>query len=406
MGKFVDATLGDVIELKRGYDLPQQDRVVGTVPIVSSSGTTDHHSKPMVNGPGVITGRYGTLGQVFYLKEDFWPLNTTLYVKDFKGNDPRFVSYFLRSLNFHAYSDKAAVPGLNRNHLHVAPVRYPANLDDQRAIASTLGALDDKIDLNRRLNETLEAMARAIFKDWFVDFAPTRAKMEGRPPYLAPEIWSLFPDRLDNEGKPVRWTAATLSTIARLNRDALAPSSHPVEYFDHYSIPAYDNGQEPIREPGRTILSNKMIVPRDAVLLSKLNPEILRVWLVIRDSSARAICSTEFLVFSPLLAGNRAFLYCALMEDGFRARLQAMVTGTSKSHQRVSPQSVLALDIIAAPRLVMDAFCEVVTPMLDRVSANRRESRTLAAIRDLLLPKLMSGEIRVKEAENAVEAVA
>ena len=112
-----ETTLGEVIELKRGYDLPKRQRVPGPVPLVSSSGISDHHTEAKVKGPGVVTGRYGTLGQVYYIQDDFWPLNTTLYVRDFKGNDPRFISYFLQGLDFFAYSDKAAVPGLNRNHL-------------------------------------------------------------------------------------------------------------------------------------------------------------------------------------------------------------------------------------------------------------------------------------------------
>ena len=111
-----DCSLGDEIELKLGYDLPQKERLPGYVPLVSSSGFTDTHAKVMIKVPGVVTRRYGTLGQVFYVEQDFWPLNTTPYVRDFKGNDPRFISYFLRDADFIAYSDKAAVPGLNRNH--------------------------------------------------------------------------------------------------------------------------------------------------------------------------------------------------------------------------------------------------------------------------------------------------
>ena len=188
-----DLSLGEVIELKRGYDLPQKERIRGAFPLVSSSGVTDHHGSAMAKGPGVVTGRYGTLGKVFFVREDFWPLNTTLYVRDFKGNDPRFISYFLSTLDFLSYSDKAAVPGLNRNHLHQARVRVPADVTEQRAIAHILGGLDDKIELNRRRNQTLEAMARALFQDWFVDFGPVRAKREGREPYLPAYLWQLFP---------------------------------------------------------------------------------------------------------------------------------------------------------------------------------------------------------------------
>ncbi len=178
-GEWQEINLGEAIELKRGYDLPSREREDGPFPIVSSSGISGRHAEARAKAPGVVIGRYGTLGEVHYITEDYWPLNTALYVGDFKGNDPRFISYFLRTLDFTAYSDKAAVPGLNRNDLHTAQVILPP-VPDQRAIAHILGTLDDKIELNRRMSETLEAMARALFQSWFVDFDPVRAKIEGR----------------------------------------------------------------------------------------------------------------------------------------------------------------------------------------------------------------------------------
>ena len=190
-------TLGEVIELKRGYDLPKQDRRPGPYPIVSSSGISGSHVEAKVPAPGVVTGRHGTIGQVFHIVEDFWPLNTALYVRDFKGNDVRFISYLLQTLDFSAYSDKAAVPGVNRNHLHMASVRVPG-IKEQQAIAHILGTLDDKIELNRHMNETLEGIAAALFKSWFVDFDPVRAKAAGeQPPGFAPHIADLFPDEFE-----------------------------------------------------------------------------------------------------------------------------------------------------------------------------------------------------------------
>ena len=138
-----ETTLGNVIELKRGYDLPQTQRRLGKHPIVSSSGVSGFHDECKVRGPGVVTGRYGTIGEVFYVPSDFWPLNTTLYVRDFKGSDPRFIAYFLRTLRFDAYSDKAAVPGINRNHLHQAEVTVPEP-DEQKTIADVLASLDQQ----------------------------------------------------------------------------------------------------------------------------------------------------------------------------------------------------------------------------------------------------------------------
>lgn len=224
-GEWRDCILGDMIELKRGHDLPERERRAGTVPIISSSGPSGFHDQVKVKGPGVVTGRCGTIGQVFYVPSDFWPLNTTLYVRDFKGNDPRFVSYFLRGLNYLAYSDKAAVPGVNRNHLHQAKVHVPKDVGEQRAIAHILGTLDDKIELNRRMSETLEQMARALFKAWFVDFDPCALKWRAAGsaaspcPACLPTSTTFFPTASSNPnwarsrrgGRWGRW--AMLQTI-------------------------------------------------------------------------------------------------------------------------------------------------------------------------------------------------
>ncbi len=228
-GEWRETTLGKVIELKRGYDLPQHKRTPGPVPVVSSSGPTDYHSESKVQGPGVVTGRYGTLGQVFFVQNDFWPLNTALYVRDFKGNDPRFISYFLRGIDFSAYSDKAAVPGLNRNHLHQEIVRIPTDINEQRAIAHILGTLDDKIELNRRMNETLEEMARTLFKSWFIDFDPVHAKaaLRNHPPNHS---------SLEGESAQAQATAPVRSGITpplRGSRQAKGDSPQASRWGDH-----------------------------------------------------------------------------------------------------------------------------------------------------------------------------
>ncbi|MCE7894730.1 MAG: restriction endonuclease subunit S [Sorangiineae bacterium PRO1] len=377
-GEWRERALGDVIELKRGYDLPQQDRRPGAVPLVSSSGVTDHHAESMAKGPGVVTGRYGTLGQVFYIEQDFWPLNTTLYVRDFKGNDPRFISYFLRGLDFFVYSDKAAVPGLNRNHLHQARVVVPTDVGEQRAIAHILGTLDDKIELNRRMSETLERQARALFR--LVDS----------------ELGEI----------PEGWDVGRFGDVVELLRDSENPLDSPDTVFDHFSIPAFDDGQWPKQEFGESIKSLKSRVPAGVVLLSKLNPEIERVWLVDVESDARAICSTEFLVLAPRVPYGRAFVYCLARSPLFRQELEGLVTGTSKSHQRAQAGGILGLTAVQPPDALGRAFEEAAALLLERTLVCRRESRTLAALRDALLPKLISGELRVKDAEKvAAKAV-
>ena len=194
--------------------------------------------------------------------------------------------------------------------------------------------------------------------------------------------------------------------LAHHHRTTVSPSANPKSPFEHYSIPAYDAGNEPMRDSGGSIKSNKTVVPEGAVLLSKLNPEIERVWLPNPKGKLRQISSTEFLAFTPLAPATRTVLFCMFKSAGFRAEMAAMVTGTSKSHQRVSPKALLSRDVLVADARLLAAFDHMVRPFLARLLSNRREARTLAQTRDLLLPKLMSGKIRLAEAEKAVEAVA
>ena len=165
--KWPECVLGDLITLKRGYDLPRRERVLGSYPIVSSSGVSGFHNEAKVKAPGVVTGRNGTIGEVFYIKQDFWPLNTSLYVQDFKGNDKRFISYFLKTLHLESQNVGGAVPGVNRNHLHKLKLRCPP-LPIQKKIAAILSAYDDLIENNNRHIALLEQMAEEIYREWFV----------------------------------------------------------------------------------------------------------------------------------------------------------------------------------------------------------------------------------------------
>lgn len=130
---------------QRGYDLPQRLRQNGEIPIISSAGVIDYHCKAMVDAPGVVTGRYGTIGELFFINEPFWPLNTTLFIRDFKGNDPKFIYYLLHQFDFQSFSGKSGVPGVNRNDLHEEIVSIPSSVVEQRAIAKVLSDVDGLI---------------------------------------------------------------------------------------------------------------------------------------------------------------------------------------------------------------------------------------------------------------------
>ncbi|TCP09089.1 restriction endonuclease subunit S [Caldimonas thermodepolymerans] len=381
-GEWKDCLLGDVIELKRGYDLPQKERLPGTVPLISSSGVTDTHATAMVKGPGVVTGRYGTLGQVFYIEQDFWPLNTTLYVRNFKGNDPRFISYFLRNIDFLAYSDKAAVPGLNRNHLHKARVRIPADVVEQRAIAHILGTLDDKIELNRKQNETLEAMARALFKAWFVDFEPVRAKMEGRwqrgqsLPGLPAHLYDLFPDRLvESElGEiPEGWETKRVSDYLSLAYG----KSLPARKRQKGIYPVYGSG-------GLVGFHNEAMINGPTVIVGRKGTVGSLYW---EDRPCFPI-DTVFYVQPKVPLSFCYYLLKSLpLKD---MNTDAAVLGLNR-------ENVYRLEVAAPPRELVSHFAETTSRFRESIAVISKSSEALSQLRDTILPKLISGELRVSK---------
>ncbi len=396
-GEWRELRLGEAIELKRGYDLPTRDRRAGSFPIVSSSGISGRHAEAKAKAPGVVIGRYGTLGEVYFITQEYWPLNTSLYIRDFKGNDPRFISYLLRSLDFSAYSDKAAVPGLNRNDLHTAEVRLPP-VAEQRAIAHILGTLDDKIELNRRMNETLEAIARALFKSWFVDFDPVRAKSEGRDPGLPPHLADLFPDSFEDSelGEiPEGWRVMAITNLADVNLRTLDRTDR-LDVIDYVEISEvtrgevahvvrYERGTEPSRARrrlahGDTVLST-VRPDRGSYFLSLSPPETL-------------IVSTGFAVASPR-DGNWAFLYSALTRPEVGDELGRLADGGA--YPAVRPEAIAGFRLVS-PQVgeARTAYDELARPLYERSEHNRIENRLLASMRDTLLPRLVSGEFGVR----------
>ena len=170
MSKTVIKPLGEILQFQRGYDLPSTKRTDGSYPIISSGGFSGTHSSYKVDGENVVTGRYGTIGEIYYYNGKCWPLNTALYVKDFKGNIPKYIYYLLQySLKVDG-KDKSTVPGVDRNVLHTLSTPYFCDLDYQKAVIKPVVAIDDKIALNKRINTDLEAMARTLYDYWFVQF--------------------------------------------------------------------------------------------------------------------------------------------------------------------------------------------------------------------------------------------
>lgn len=320
--------------------------------------------------------------------------------------DGTYLFYALRTKDaqkqFHSYSNGITRFGLRKHDIGLVEIPCPS-LSEQRVIAHILATLDEKIELNRRMNETLEEMAQALFKSWFVKFEPVRAKMEGRDAELQNHIAELFPDRLvDSElGEvPEGWKLYRLEEISEHHKASIVPYRNPSTIFEHFSIPAFDKKQLPVVEFGESIKSRKTRIPSDSILLSKLNPEIPRVWLPNNSEGRHQICSTEFLVFTGKSPGNRSLLYSLFKSKQFRTKMRPMVTGTSKSHQRVPVDALKNQQVIAGTPAIFGCFDQLTTSFFKQALENRSERAVLANIREVLLPKLMSGQIITKSTCN------
>lgn len=421
--------LGDVIELKRGYDLPKIQRKIGRVPIISSAGISDFHLEAKVKGPGVVTGRYGTVGEVFFSESDFWPLNTTLYVRDFKGNDEKFVYYFLKTINYKQYSDKAAVPGVNRNHLHMAEIMFPPNIGQQKAIAHILGSLDDKIELNRQMNITLEAMAQALFKSWFVDFDPVidNALAAGNPvpePLLAgaesrkalgdqrkslPDVLQQqFSERFvltDEMGWiPDGWDVASLEEIIDLIGGGTPKTS--IEEYWNGNIPWFSVVDAP--DPSNVFVQKtEKYITEDG--LQNSSAKLLPIGTTI--ISARGTVGKCALVGQPMAMNQSCygiqgkpgisdyFVYYTVLlrvsELQQRGHGSVFNTITRETFRSIKTP-------ICAKRLTTE-FHRQIEPYFSRILKNNFQIECLSKLRDTLLPKLLSGELRVPEAEAIID---
>ncbi|NBB75220.1 MAG: restriction endonuclease subunit S [Bacteroidetes bacterium] len=382
-----DKKLGDFITLKRGYDLTKSDRRDGDVPVISSSGLSGYHDEAKVSGPGVITGRYGSIGEVHYVDEDYWPHNTTLYIEDFQGNHERFAYYFLINLNLEHYNSASSVPGLNRNHLHEISVRVP-DVATQRRIADILEALDDKIVLNRQMNETLEAMAQTLYRHWFVDFGPFQDQ-----PFVDSELGPI----------PEGWRVEALDDIADfLNGTAWSrykPESDDEQTLSVIKIRELRNGfDEKSDEVGKERLPDKYIIRDGDIIFSWSGSLLLRIW----SDGTGALNQHLFKVSSERYP--KWFYYLAVRHYVEYFRRIAESKATTMGHIKRSHLSEAQVAI--PPEDVFERIDGTLSPIMQKRIANELESKKLAETRDYLLPKLIAGEIEVEAAEERVESAA
>jgi type I restriction enzyme S subunit len=364
----------------------------------------------MVRAPGVVLGRKGTLGSVFYIEEDYWPHDTTLWVKDFKGNLPRFVYYFFKSMSAEllALDNATANPALNRNHVHPIKVQWPSR-KLQESIVDVLGALDDKIRLNRETNDKALALGSALFTAWFVDFTPVSAKREGTMSSSAPaDAIDLFPSHFeDSELGPIPqgWRTSTIGAEVTVVGGSTPSTNEPTFWngdvcwltprdLSRLDDPIVLETERRITRDGLRQISSGLLPP-GTVLLSSRAPigyiAIAEVPLAVNQGFIAMKCDKQLSRYY-VLNWTRENLEEVLSRAG----------GTTFAE--ISKAAFRPIPIVVPPPKLVKVFDQIVEPLHAMVVANVQESRALARLRDALLGPLLSGELTIKAAEIAVGA--
>ncbi|MFN7891996.1 MAG: restriction endonuclease subunit S [Pirellula sp.] len=297
MQAFKRIKLGQALTFQRGFDITKAEQTHGSIPIVSSSGVSSYHNVAKVNSPGVIIGRKGTLGTVHAVNTPFWPHDTTLWVKDFKGNDPRFLYYFLKTLHLENFDTGSSNPTLNRNHLHKIEVVFPVDVDVQRKIAGILSAYDDLIENNRRRIAILERMAEELYREWFV-----RMRFPGyqNTKFIkgVPEGW---------EVKPLKSILAEIKSGIKKSELSNETLYVGLEHIPRHSLLLND------WSTGDSVDSNKLRFESRDILFSKIRPYLHKIVL----AHVPGACSTDTIVLRPRKRSQEGFALMTVSSDTF-----------------------------------------------------------------------------------------
>ena len=379
LGNWKNGELGDFVTLKRGFDLPQQKREDGQVPIFSSSGITGTHSTAMVKAPGVITGRYGTIGEVFYAAKDFWPLNTTLFVEDFHGNDAKFIYYFLKTLEWSKFTSASAVPGINRNTVHKEIVSLP-DIETQRRIASTLSMFDEKIKINTEINDNLQQQAQALFKQWFVDNPDAISWKEGTFSNLIEKTisgdWGKDSPSGNNTEMVYCIRGADIPEVRAGNKGKMPtryilPKNYAAKQLVDGDIVVEISGGSPTQSTGRAAAVSDALLAR----------------------YDKGMVCTNFCKALKPRAGYSMYVYYYWQYLYDRDIFFSYENGTTGIKNLDINGFIETEPIVIAPEGLVKKFDAVCQTVFSKIYANGMENEHLALVRDTLLPKLMSGEI-------------
>ena len=386
--------LGNIITLQRGYDLPNRDRISGPYPIISSSGISGTHNEYKVSGENVITGRYGTIGEVYYYSGKCWPLNTSLFVKDFHGNNTRYSYYLLK----HALKmlkidgkDKSTVPGVDRNVLHQLKVPFIPSVSCQKEIVHILELLDKKIENNMQINDNLAKQLNVLYQYWFMQFQfPDK---DGKP-YLSNQGEMQYNSRL-KKNIPIRWK---VQSIAKNDLSSIIKPG-----VEHFTSKTYYPTSE---VNGTTIGNGAMIDFETRESRANMQPTEYSVWFAKMKNSVKhlflnpelkpiidsSILSTGF---SGLQCDEKSFEYISsvISSEYFETNKDTLAHGATQ--EAVNNDDLANIFFVIPDNTTLEKYHVVAEKLFSQISNNIIESKELTNLRDWLLPMLMNGQVSV-----------
>lgn len=387
-----EVRLGDILNFRRGHDLPHSAMKPGNIPVAGSNGVIGYHDTATPIKPILTIGRSGNVGKpCFY--EEAWAHNTTLYVDDFKGNDPKFLYYLCQTMPFANFGGGSAVPTLNRNHIHPLETKIPVKVEDQHRIASILSSLDRKIELNNKINADLEEMAQAIFKNWFVDFEPFKV---GK--FVDSELGMI----------PEGWKVSQIADIPHILETGKRPKGGAVEKgipsvgAEHvkgmcaydYSKTKYINCEFAAKLKTGKINGYELMIYKDGGKPGYFIPN----FSIFGEGYPFENCYLNEHVFKLDFDGNKEFnIFCYFFFKTEQIMSYFNAQGAKAAIPGINKKDVENIYIFSPDNESVIKFGEFAYPLFKQMLKNAIENRTLSLLRDTLLPRLMSGELEVPE---------
>ena len=382
--------LGECLELQRGYDLTSSQMQGGKVAVVGSNGIIGYHNSERGNSPCITVGRSGSVGKVHYYEQPTWAHNTTLFLKDFKGNNPKYLYYLLKNLHLDNTFEKGSsvIPSLDRNLVHSLVVPFHKDINDQRKIVTVLSAIDRKIELNRQINDNLEAMAKQLYDYWFVQF--DFPNEEGKP-YKSSGGAMVWNENLKRE-IPQGWVVEKMGKCTNVLLGGTPDTNDNSLWGNGYNwLNSGEVAEFPILKSEKNITpkglekSATVLAPKGSVTLSitrHLRPSILCIDACINQSVVAILENDKI---------SKEYIYPLLNRD--IPRLMSLRTGAQQPH--INKETVEAINVVLPPANIMGAYINKAESIYNAIFNNAKEVEELTKQRDELLPLLMNGQASV-----------